>query len=92
MCGPLRELSVHRRRQVQPAGGTGWAALTPTELEVIGRVCTGATNRQVAAALYLSPHTVSTHLRHVFVKLGIGSRVELTRIALARPEREREPA
>lgn len=37
-------------------------------------------NREAAERLYLSPHTVSMHLRHVFTKLGITSRVELTRL------------
>jgi DNA-binding CsgD family transcriptional regulator len=40
------------------------------------------TNRDAATKLYLSPHTVSTHLRHAFTKLGINSRTELTRIAV----------
>jgi DNA-binding CsgD family transcriptional regulator len=40
------------------------------------------TNRDAAHKLYLSPHTVSTHLRHAFTKLGINSRTELTRIAV----------
>jgi DNA-binding CsgD family transcriptional regulator len=39
------------------------------------------TNREVAERLFVSTHTVSTHLRHVFAKLGISSRVELARIA-----------
>jgi DNA-binding CsgD family transcriptional regulator len=39
----------------------------------------GKTNREAAAALYLSPHTVGTHLRHAFTKLGINSRAELAR-------------
>jgi DNA-binding CsgD family transcriptional regulator len=79
----LRELGVHRRRAVRPASGFGWTSLTPTEIEVVRLVCRGATNRQAATALYLSPHTVSSHLRHAFAKLDISSRVELTRIALA---------
>lgn len=82
----LRQLGVHRRRRVRPGSGHGWGSLTPTEHEVIRLVCAGATNRQAADTLYLSPHTVSTHLRHVFVKLGVSSRVELTRIALAHAE------
>ena len=59
---------------------TRWMALTPREQEVVALVTRGATNQQTARILRLSPHTVSTHLRHVFTKLGICSRVELTRI------------
>jgi DNA-binding CsgD family transcriptional regulator len=44
----------------------------------------GATNREVAERLYLSPFTVNSHLKHVFIKLGIRSRVELTRLAAER--------
>ena len=47
-------------------------------------VAEGMTNRQVARQLYVSPYTVSTHLRHAFSKLDINSRVELTRIAIER--------
>jgi DNA-binding CsgD family transcriptional regulator len=39
------------------------------------------TNREAANKLYLSPHTIGTHLRHAFTKLGINSRVELARMA-----------
>jgi DNA-binding CsgD family transcriptional regulator len=42
------------------------------------------TNRQVAAQLYLSPHTVGFHLRQIFRKLEIGSRVDLTRLVVER--------
>ena len=44
-------------------------------------VADGLTNREVAERLYVSPHTVNGHLRHAFEKLGINSRVALTRIA-----------
>jgi regulatory LuxR family protein len=40
-------------------------------------------NREAVAALFVSPDTNSTHLRHAFTKLGIRSRVELTRLAPA---------
>jgi DNA-binding CsgD family transcriptional regulator len=40
------------------------------------------TNRTIAEELYLSPHTVDAHLKHVYLKLGIHSRVELTVLAL----------
>ncbi|HJY24091.1 MAG TPA: helix-turn-helix transcriptional regulator, partial [Actinomycetes bacterium] len=77
----LREHGV-RRRIVKPARPTsGWAGLTDAEAAVVRRVVDGLTNREVAEQLYLSPHTVSMHLRHVFTKLHINSRVELARLA-----------
>jgi DNA-binding CsgD family transcriptional regulator len=48
---------------------------------VVRLVVQGLTNREVAERLFLSPHTVSTHLRHAFEKLHLNSRVELTRLA-----------
>ena len=51
---------------------------------MVSLVARGATNREVAERLFLSPYTVNSHLRHVFAKLGIRSRVELTRLATAR--------
>jgi DNA-binding CsgD family transcriptional regulator len=80
--GRLRALGV-RRRLVAPARPTnGWASLTTSELAVVRLVADGLTNRVVARRLFLSSHTVSMHLRHVFLKLGINSRVELTRLAV----------
>jgi DNA-binding NarL/FixJ family response regulator len=52
-------------------------------MAVVSAITEGLTNREAATRLYLSPHTVSMHLRHVFTKLGIRSRVELTRLAVA---------
>jgi len=75
----LRGLGVRRRRP--STGSEGWAGLTPAELQVARLVADGATNREVAERLFVSPHTVSTHLRHAFAKLGIRSRVDLARMA-----------
>jgi DNA-binding CsgD family transcriptional regulator len=65
--------------------------LTGSEVRVVELVVEGLTNREVAARLYLSPHTVDSHLRHSFTKLGLRSRVELTREVLRRPELLRIP-
>jgi DNA-binding CsgD family transcriptional regulator len=53
--------------------------LTAQELRVALTVAHGATNRDAAAALFLSPKTIEFHLRNVYRKLGIGSRTELVR-------------
>jgi DNA-binding CsgD family transcriptional regulator len=54
---------------------------------VVRLVSEGGTNRQVAERLFLSPHTVNTHLRNAFVKLGVRSRLELARRLAAGEDR-----
>jgi DNA-binding CsgD family transcriptional regulator len=87
----LRELGVrpcHWVRTERPA--SGWESLTESERRVADTVAEGLTNRQAAERLFLSPHTVDFHLRQIFLKLGIRSRVELTRQVLQhdqQPER-----
>jgi DNA-binding CsgD family transcriptional regulator len=77
----LRRLGVRRRLASERRPARGWAAMTDSELAVVRLVASGLTNKEVAERLYISPHTVSGHLRHTFEKLGINSRVALTRIA-----------
>ncbi|MDX6198683.1 MAG: sigma-54 dependent transcriptional regulator, acetoin dehydrogenase operon transcriptional [Actinomycetota bacterium] len=62
--------------------GFGWSSLTEAELAVAQKVSSGMTNREAAAHLYVSPHTIDSHLRKVFRKLDVTSRVELTRVVL----------
>jgi DNA-binding CsgD family transcriptional regulator len=68
--------------KVGEVGDRGWASLTDAELRVTSRVALGMTNRTIGEELYLSRHTVDAHLKHVYLKLDIHSRVELTVLAL----------
>ncbi len=53
-----------------PASG----ALSQREREVLALIATGATNRAIAAALFISEATVKTHLLHIYAKLGVQDR------------------
>jgi DNA-binding CsgD family transcriptional regulator len=70
--------TAEARRRSRP---TELWSLTAAEKAVAQLVAEGLTNREVAERLFVSPHTVNSHLRHVFTKLGINSRVELARLA-----------
>jgi DNA-binding CsgD family transcriptional regulator len=72
----------HWTRADRPA--FGWDSLTDTERRVADLVAEGLSNPQVANQVFLSIHTVAFHLRHIFWKLGITSRVQLARIAAER--------
>lgn len=56
--------------------------LTPQELQVARLVGQGMSNREAASQLYLSPRTIDFHLRNVYAKLGVSSRVELAQLPL----------
>jgi DNA-binding NarL/FixJ family response regulator len=56
--------------------------LTEREKEVLERVATGASNREIAGVLGLSEHTVKNHLKNILQKLHLDNRVQLTRYAL----------
>jgi predicted ATPase/class 3 adenylate cyclase/DNA-binding CsgD family transcriptional regulator len=60
---------------------SGWASLTPTELDVVRLVSEGLANNEIATRLLVSPRTVQTHLTHVYAKLGLTSRVQLAQEA-----------
>ena len=65
---------------IEHADATAWATLTKAERILAALVAKGMTNRQVAERLFISRHTVDAHLRHIFCKLGINSRVGLAHL------------
>jgi DNA-binding CsgD family transcriptional regulator len=73
-----------RRRSRDGRPTVGWESLTDTEARVAELVAQGLTNRQVARDAYMSRHTVDTHLRHIFRKLAVASRVQLARLVTER--------
>jgi DNA-binding CsgD family transcriptional regulator len=81
----LRDTGIrrqHGRRQHRPI--EGWDSLTDTERRVAGLVAEGLTNREAGRRLFVSRHTVDFHLRQIFRKLAITSRVELASLAYGR--------
>jgi len=81
-----------RRGRRGPRGRprSGWASLTTTEAKVAELVAEGLSNPEIARRLFVSRHTVHTHVSHILAKLGLGSRVELAAAAARR--RPRRPA
>jgi transcriptional regulator of acetoin/glycerol metabolism/DNA-binding CsgD family transcriptional regulator len=71
------------RRGGRSTAAHDWSTLTRTERAVADQVALGMTNAEAAARLCLSPHTIDYHLRQVFRKLDVRSRVELTRAMMA---------
>jgi DNA-binding CsgD family transcriptional regulator len=79
-------LELDRERPGRLAGPM--VALTPREREVAALVVDGLANREIAERLYLSRHTVSQYVKRIYRKLGVDSRVALTRLLLGRRESE----
>ena len=84
IVGTLVQLSIQPRvlprSPFADPGVAAWASLTDAERAVAEVVARGLTNREAGRCVYLSPHTVDSHLRQIFRKLGINSRVELARM------------
>jgi DNA-binding CsgD family transcriptional regulator len=80
--GRLRGLGVQRRHWRTPAerAARGVDRLTGTERGIAELVCQGLTNRQIAEQTFVSVNTVAFHLRNIYRKLGIASRVQLARV------------
>jgi DNA-binding CsgD family transcriptional regulator/energy-coupling factor transporter ATP-binding protein EcfA2 len=75
-----------RRRHARAT--TGWEALTETERKVVALVAQRLSNPEVAERLFISRHTVESHLKHIYRKLGLSSRLELAAEAVRHAETE----
>ena len=72
--------AVPRRSRPGKLDETGIASLSERELELARLVVDRKTNPEIAAALFLTQKTVESHLRNIFRKLDVTSRVELARV------------
>jgi DNA-binding CsgD family transcriptional regulator len=72
---------AQRGRGERKRPASGWASLTPAELDVVRLVSEGLGNNDIATRLFVSPRTVQSHLTHVYAKLGLASRVQLAQEA-----------
>jgi ATP/maltotriose-dependent transcriptional regulator MalT len=73
-----------RARGERKRPSSGWASLTPTELEVVKLAAKGLTNPEIGERLFIGRGTVKNHLAHVFTKLGLATRSELAAEATRR--------
>jgi two-component system response regulator DesR len=71
-----RGMTVFGRQEEGPR-----TPLSAREREVLALIASGATNREIAERLYLSPHTVKEHASSLYRKLGVKNRAEATRRA-----------
>jgi DNA-binding CsgD family transcriptional regulator len=75
--------AARRTRWLCSTSPSGHLSLSRAELAVARVIAEGVTSQAAAERLYLSLNTVNTHLRHVFAKLGVRSRVEMARVVLS---------
>ncbi|WNG94803.1 LuxR C-terminal-related transcriptional regulator [Mycobacterium sp. ITM-2016-00318] len=75
---------AQRGRGERRRPSSGWASLTPSELDVVWLVSEGLANKDIAQRLFVSPRTVQSHLTRVYTKLGLTSRVQLAQEAARR--------
>ena len=84
--------AAHRERALSPQVANVLAervmrpdeALSPREIELLRQVQTGASNKEIAAALFISQATVKTHLIHIYPKLGVDNRTAAVEVARQR--------
>jgi DNA-binding NarL/FixJ family response regulator len=72
----LRRTSPKANGKGNEAHANGEVSLSPRELEILGLLAEGKTQKQIASALVISPKTVATHIQHLLAKLGVNSRAQ----------------
>jgi DNA-binding NarL/FixJ family response regulator len=80
----LAELGASPARVARARTGESTRLLTDRELEVLGLVALGRTNREIAQQLFISTKTASVHVSHIMAKLGAGGRTEAVAVARSR--------
>jgi DNA-binding CsgD family transcriptional regulator/ArsR family metal-binding transcriptional regulator len=72
----LSDIEKHRRENIASANAELPAPLTRREIQVLRRIAGGATNKQISKELNISPHTVKSHVIHIFNKIGVNDRAQ----------------
>jgi ATP/maltotriose-dependent transcriptional regulator MalT len=85
----LSDEQFGRRSSRFSAAPLDWTSLTPTERRVSEVVAAGLTNREAADRMNVSRHTIDFHLRQIYRKLNVNSRVALTRLVAEHADRQR---
>ncbi len=80
----MAELGATPARVARARAGESTRLLTDRELEVLGLVAQGRTNREIAQQLFISTKTASVHVSHIMAKLGAGGRTEAVAVARSR--------
>ena len=82
ILGFIEEFVTGRRSTpTEKRTASGSCGLTAREIDVLERIAAGRTNRQIANELFISPDTVSHHLRHIFAKTSSTNRTEASAYA-----------
>ena len=82
--------ALSRSPGMAKVNASGMKILSKREMQVVQSMAEGLTNREIAAQLNLSQHTVKNYLFRIFDKMGVSSRIELLSITLRQPELENE--